>query len=208
LDIVGRDTNSAYIHKAWTGTDWYPGVTDWLDLGGNFSSAPAIVSWGPNRIDIFGISAKDGAIKHKYWNGDIWVPTSKDWEDLGGGPFIGDPVVSSWGESRFDIWAVDENGALNHKFWDGWAYQGWENLQGKFSTAPQVVHWSPGKIDIVGKVGSAYTSKAFVDTAWYPSFEGWYDKGGDFASDPAIVVQKGASKYRFVSIFPSILGLG
>jgi hypothetical protein len=109
-------------------------------MGGNFSSAPAVVSWGPNRLDIFGIGADDGAIKHKYWNGDMWVPGSTEWEDLGGGPFVGNPVASSWGEGRFDIWAAGaEDGQLNHLFWDGAAYQPWEKMGGNFKTAPTVV---------------------------------------------------------------------
>jgi hypothetical protein len=188
-----------YAHKAWTGVSWFPSLTDWEDLGGNFSSAPAIVSWGPNRLDIFGVSAEDGAIKHKYWNGDAWFPSFSDWEDLGGGPFVGSPVASSWGEGRFDVWAAaKDDGQLHHLFWDGAAYQGWEKMGGNFKTAPTVVHWDVGKIDIVGlfdgKDDSHYHSKAYDGYNWYPSFDGWYDKGGDFANQPAVVVNKGISK--------------
>ncbi|KAE9987503.1 hypothetical protein EG328_002488 [Venturia inaequalis] len=216
FDIVGRSPSNTYLHKAWTGASWYPSVTEWTDFGGNFSSAPASVSWAPNRLDIFGIDAESGGVKHKYWNGDVWVPQGEEWEDLSGGPFTGDLTVSSWGEGRFDIWAAGENGELNHLFWDGAAYQGWEGMGGKFSTAPAVVHWDTGKIDIVGlfdgKDGdSQYHSKAYGGGSWHPSATGWYDKGGDFAGQPALVVNKGTSKYnrsphlRYTNPIPDLL---
>ncbi|MDD2481991.1 MAG: hypothetical protein PHF82_07680, partial [Lutispora sp.] len=44
------------------------------------TSAPAAVSWGPNRIDVFG-RGQNQSLWHKYWNGARW----SDWEDLGGG---------------------------------------------------------------------------------------------------------------------------
>lgn len=201
LDIVGRSSTNTYLHKAWTGASWYPSETEWSDFGGNFSSTPASISWGPNRLDIFGIDAESESVKHKYWNGDSWVPQGKEWEDLGGGPFIGDLSVSSWGPGRFDIWAAGKYGELNHLFWDGAAYQGWEKMGGKFKTAPTVVHWDVEKIDIVGLFdgdgGDAqYHSKAYGGGSWYPSATGWYDKGGNFTGQPALVVNKGTSKFN------------
>ncbi|KAK3061749.1 hypothetical protein LTS18_005523 [Coniosporium uncinatum] len=107
----------------------------------------------------------------------------------------------SWGEGRLDVWAVHEDSELQHKFWNGSMYQGWESLGGSFTTAPQVVHWSEGKIDIVGKNGSCYVSKAFDGENWYPSYDGWFDKGGKFASEPAIWANKGTN-------FIYVLGVG
>ncbi|KAK3061750.1 hypothetical protein LTS18_005524 [Coniosporium uncinatum] len=66
FDIVGRSTNMTFLHKAWTGTDYYPAVDKWEDLGGNFSSGPATVSWGPGRLDILGVSAESGSMLHKF----------------------------------------------------------------------------------------------------------------------------------------------
>lgn len=194
LDIVGRGSEGGFFQKAWTGSGWYPDPTGWLDLGGKFASAPSVASWAPGRIDIVGIDTK-GDILHKYWNGERWVPDGLEWESLGGGPFIGDPLLTTWGPDRFDIWAVAHNGSLHHLYWNGAGqiYVGWEDLKGNFSTAPQVVHWDVGKIDIFGKNGTSYISKAFDGYNWYPSFEGWFDKGGDFVSEPAAVVNKGTS---------------
>ncbi|QDS67863.1 hypothetical protein FKW77_007812 [Venturia effusa] len=199
LDIVGRSQTNTYLHKAWTGAAWYPSITEWEDFGGNFSSAPASVSWGPNRLDIFGIDAEIGSVKHKYWNGGSWFPSLDGWEDLGGGPFIGDLTISSWGANRFDVWAAGkEDGELNHLFWDGSAYPGWEKLGGKFKTAPAVAHWDVDKIDIFGLFDgeggdTKYHSKAYAGGNWYPKDKEWYERGGDFAGQPALVVNKGTN---------------
>jgi hypothetical protein len=70
-------------HKAWTGSAWAPSQTDWGPLGGSFISAPTMVSWGSNRLDIFGVGG-DRAAYHKAWTGSAWAPSQMDWESLGG----------------------------------------------------------------------------------------------------------------------------
>ena len=49
------------------------------NLGGILTNRPTIVSWGPNRLDIFA-RGTDGAVYHKWWNGNKWG----GWESLGG----------------------------------------------------------------------------------------------------------------------------
>lgn len=116
-------------------------------------------------------------------------------------------MASSWGEGRLDIWvAAEKDGQLHHLYWDGTAYQGWETLGGKFKTAPSVVHWDVGKIDIIGVFDdSHYHSKAWDGSNWHPSSDGWYDKGGDFAGPPAVVTNKGSSKLRYAIVCLSLL---
>jgi hypothetical protein len=48
-----------------------------------YSYPPAAVSWGSNRLDIFGLGT-DGAMYHKAWDGSRWHPSTLDWERLGG----------------------------------------------------------------------------------------------------------------------------
>jgi hypothetical protein len=45
----------------------------WEALGGVFSSPPAVVSWGDNRLDIFGLG-NDKQMFHKAWDGTAWRP--------------------------------------------------------------------------------------------------------------------------------------
>ena len=196
LDLVASTLFGAYLHKAWTGDGWFPDGGEWEDFGGEFASDPTVVSWGPERLDIFGIDHKSGSIKHKFWyGGDNWAPV-EGWEDLGGGPFIGTPLATSWGPDRLDIWAVGKDGQLNHKFWDGGRYSEWEKLGGNFTTAPAVTHWDVGRIDIVGKsTDGHYRSKVWDGFGWLPTFDGYFDKGGSFASEPQLISTKGRSKY-------------
>ncbi|MBO1912168.1 hypothetical protein J4G37_46155, partial [Microvirga sp. 3-52] len=44
-----RGTNQRLYQRTWNGSRW----ENWVDLGGSLTSAPAAVSWGPNRIDVF-----------------------------------------------------------------------------------------------------------------------------------------------------------
>ncbi|GAW20248.1 hypothetical protein ANO14919_097470 [Xylariales sp. No.14919] len=196
LDIVGNTDNGTYLHKAWTGTDYYPTGQQWEDLGGNFSSTPYIASWGPDRLDIVGLSAETNSLWHRFWEGTRWT----EWEDLGGGPFIGNPIATSWGSGRLDIWAVDKQGVLNHKFWDGFQWNGWEQLGGKFSETPQVVHWSKGKIDIVGKnANGRYYLKSFDGGNWNPSLDGWWVLSGPYSSEPRLITK--TEKQNFLYLF-------
>lgn len=188
LDIVAKLGNS-FVHKAWTGTEWFPSDSAWENFGGDFSSDPVVTSWGPGRLDIIGISSDGGSILHKFWH-EGW----SKWEDLGGGPFVKMPKVTSWGPGRLDFWAIDEEGKLNHLYWDGSQYQGWETLGGSFSHVPQVVHWNATKIDIVGKEGSTYRLKSFDGSEWHPSKDGWYDLASDFESEPSVVARRSTSK--------------
>ena len=57
-------------HKSWNGTKW----SDLENLGGHLTSAPAVVSLGPNRTDTF-IRGFDNAMYHKFWDGTNW----SDW---------------------------------------------------------------------------------------------------------------------------------
>ncbi|MFI0910505.1 matrixin family metalloprotease [Streptomyces abikoensis] len=44
---------------------------------------PAVVSWGENRLDIFGLGL-DSAMWHKAWDGTHWLPSPDGWDRLGG----------------------------------------------------------------------------------------------------------------------------
>ncbi|KAI1366826.1 hypothetical protein F5Y08DRAFT_112975 [Xylaria arbuscula] len=197
LDIVGNAFNGSFLHKAWTGSDYYPSGKEWEDLGGNFTGVPSIGSWGADRLDVVGVSAVTGSLFHKYWDGSGWSA----WEDLEGGPFIGKPVVSSWGPNRLDLWALDENAALQHKFWDGFQWNGWETLGGKFTQTPRVIHYAPGKIDIVGRNAddNKYNLKSFDGHQWNPSTEGWYElEGGAYGSEPKLVTKAQGQNFFYL----------
>ncbi|KAK8091292.1 hypothetical protein PG994_000797 [Apiospora phragmitis] len=198
LDIVGRTKNGSYVHKAWTGHDWFPAGDKWEDFGGEFFSDPALVSWAEGRLDVIGLAA-NASLMHKYYQGGEWSA----WEDLGGPGFIGNPRATSWGPDRMDFWAIDSSeGSLHHLYWDGQGYAAeWENLGGEFTDTPRVVHWKPDHVDTVGKSldDGKLRIKNFDDGSWNPSVEEWWTLAGPFVSEPALIAKNGTGKFPFVS---------
>jgi hypothetical protein len=150
----------------------------------------AAVSWGPNRLDIFGVGAADDQMYHKTWTGTAWYPSPTDWEPLGGalGSFV---AVAAWGPDRLDIFGLGTDGQMCHKTWTGTAWYpsptDWEPLGGKFTSPPAVASWGPGRLDIFGLgTDSQMYHKTWTGTAWYPSPTGWEPLGGAFAGPPAV----------------------
>ena len=69
---------------------------------------PPVVSWGPDRLDVFQICA-DGHVWHTAFNGVGWQTA---WDDRGGpeAPLIpGALSVVSWGPNRIDVFIGGEH---------------------------------------------------------------------------------------------------
>jgi serine/threonine protein kinase len=140
-----------------------------------FTFSPAVVSWGPDRIDLFG-RGTDGAIYHNYWDGS-W----HTFESLGGN-FIYGPAVSSWGAGRLDVFAIGTDDAIYHNYWDG-SWHGWgDRLGGAFTSAPAAVSSGFNHIDVFGKG----TDNAIWHTYWDGSWHGFDSLGGVFVSAPTV----------------------
>lgn len=172
IEISLREISGASQGPA-TGPAW----SDWEDLGGHLASAPAVSSWGIDRLDVFGKS-KDGSLLHKWWDGMEW----SEWEDLGGN-LASAPGAVSWGPDRIDVFAVGQNQALWHLWWNGSVWSEWEDLGGILISAPAAVSRGPNLIDVFtrGESGSL----------WYKGWDGshwsvWIDTGdGSINSGPA-----------------------
>ena len=52
------------------------------------------ISWGFNRMDVFGQDLKSGDIDHKFWDGYQWQPSVEALEDLGPGEGLGGPPAA------------------------------------------------------------------------------------------------------------------
>jgi hypothetical protein len=115
---------------------------NWESLGGVLTSPLGAVSWGPNRIDVFG-AGTDSALWHRWWDGSKWG----GWESLGG-VLESPPAVDSWGPNRIDVFVVGTDSALWHKWWDGSKWGGWESLGGIIVSEPEVVSWGTNRLDI------------------------------------------------------------
>ena len=93
-----------------TRTEW-----DWSApeaLGGALAGAPAAVSWGAQRIDVFGRNAADNQLWHRKYDNGWSAP------ELLGGNLASDPTVASWGAGRLDVFWRDSDGALKHNAFD------------------------------------------------------------------------------------------
>jgi|GEM_PF-3285765 serine/threonine protein kinase len=173
--LQSRPAPKVGVHKVVPGVKTMPTVPP-PPPGITFTIAPAAVSWGPNRVDVFG-RGSDGALYHNYWDGS-W----HTFESLGGN-FLYGPAVSTWGPGRLDVFAVGMDSALYHTYWDG-SWHGWgDRVGGVFTSTPAAVSWGPNRIDVFDRG----TDNAIWHNYWDPS--GWHafdSLGGGFVSAPAV----------------------
>ena len=107
-------------HRAEIAGHW----TDEEDLGGTCASAPAVVTWAPDAMEVFAIFP-DGTLWNRYWDGSSWHP----WESLGGSLDPSSvPAAASWGPDRLSVIARGTDGATWHRWWDGSRWVAWERI--------------------------------------------------------------------------------
>ncbi|MEU0314883.1 hypothetical protein [Nocardioides sp. NPDC006273] len=149
-------------------------------------AAPAVASWGPNRIDIFA-RGLDKASFHKAW-AQGWFPSQNDWEAVGGG-FTSAMALESWGKDRLDAFGVGLDQAMWHKAWaGGWSpgQSAWEPLGGAFVSPPAVTSWGQDRLDIFALgTDRGMWHKAWAQR-WSPSQNDWEPLGGAFLHPPAV----------------------
>jgi len=154
------------------------GWSQWEDLGGILTSAPAVASWQPNRLDVFA-RGQNQALWHRYWNGTRW----SEWEDLGGVLTSG-PAAVSWGPNRIDVFGRGQNQALWHKYWDGTRWSAWEDLGGVMTSEPAVASWQANRLDVFTRGQNQALWHKYWDGARWSE---WEDLGGVLTSAPAAV---------------------
>ena len=71
LDVFARGPGNTIWHRSYSDEN---GWAAWENMaGGAVTSAPAAVSWGINRIDLFA-RAGGNVLCHKWWDGSVWRP--------------------------------------------------------------------------------------------------------------------------------------
>jgi uncharacterized protein YqjF (DUF2071 family) len=172
LDITVTGPDNNVYHKAYEDGTWFPSVNpdEWDLIGGTTSEAPAVASWGQQRLDIF-VRGMDRQLYHKAYDNGTWYPSAgpSSW-DLLGGLMIGPPVAVSWGPNRVDVFIQGLDTAVFHRAWDNGAWQAWDFLGSLIIGTPSVVCWAPGRMDITvsGRDGRVY-HKAYDNGKWLPS---------------------------------------
>ena len=148
--------------------------------------APASISWGTGRIDVFGQGA-DGGLWQKWYdvNAGGWQPWNKLPGTLGSAP-----AVASWGTGRLDIFSATASGELQHLWYGGGSWGSWESL-GKpapnvtLASAPGAISWGTGRIDIFARGSDGELWQKWYDVnagGWQP----WGRIGGVLNSAPTI----------------------
>ena len=120
-------------------------MADWESLGGEFTSAPAVCSWGPGRLDVFG-RGTDNALWHKWFTDGEW----RGWTSLGG-TLTAPPAAVSWGVGRIDVFVRGGDLALWHKWFTGGRWSDWESLGGGLNFGPAVSSWGPRRLDVFAR---------------------------------------------------------
>lgn len=181
LDIVCIGADHRMYYKGWDGTRWIPSREGWSKpIGGVVGDwAPSLVSWGPNRLDVFAIGTADQLLHLSSANGKDWFPQkggAPEWEDLGG-KITSKPVAVSWGPDRLDIFVRGTDNGVFHKAWDGKQWRpsklDWEPLGGETLDEPAAVSWGPGRLDVftraVAEGEEGYRIQhLFWDDGWGP----------------------------------------
>lgn len=119
MDIFTISASGSLQHKYYDSTAWKPSLAAFETLAEGFDPDfdLAVTSWGPNRLDVFGLG-KHHVLTHKYWDGSSWQPKGKETEDLSG-YLSGSPAAVSWGKDRHDVFALTIEGEMFHTYFDG-----------------------------------------------------------------------------------------
>lgn len=167
LFTVGSDLRLR--HRTYADGQW----TGWQDLGGALTSAPAVASWGANRLDVFARGI-DNTLQHIWYDG-----TWHKWESLGG-KLTSAPTVASWEAGRLDIFARTTGNTMIHKwFASGWS--NWENLGGGLTSAPTAASWGKSRLDVFARGKDNALWHKYFNGKW----SGWESLGGLISSAPS-----------------------
>ena len=171
------------------GTTWH----SWVAQGGVLRSAPAVASWGVNRLDVF-VLGTNSEIWHKFFDYNRW----SGWSSLGAPPRapggildpdeedeeISDPAAVSWGRNRIDLFATGTSGRLWHKWWDGTRWLGWKDLGGDLAGPPAVSSWATNRLDVFAPGAEGDLQHIFWAGSGWSS---WESLGGVIEGRPAAV---------------------
>jgi hypothetical protein len=144
------------------------GWTAWQDLGGAITSAPAAVSWGSGRIDVFARGA-NGEVVQNYRDGaGGWAGWSTPGE-LRGMVLRSAPSCTSLEQNTINCVALREGYGGVTQFW--WNGQRWDrnDLGGDATSAPAIVAWGRGRLSLLVRNSNG----TIIHKYWQPGFADW-----------------------------------
>ena len=121
-----------------------------------------------------------------------------EWHKLTGINVADDPAVVSARPGRIDLFALGTDGLLYRRtyadgFWNGWSQV---DERTRFDAAPAAASSSPGRIDLVGRVGGDLVTASLVGSRW----NAWalVPTAGRITSAPALVSRAPGTLDAFV----------
>ncbi|MEO6468847.1 MAG: glucosaminidase domain-containing protein [Acidimicrobiia bacterium] len=171
--------NSMWIYAGQPGANvWSP----WTSAGGVLTSAPAVASWKPNRLDLF-VRGDNGALWHQRSNYGVWY----GWESFGAPPVglaADDPAAVAPTSGQIDVFVRGNDNHLWHRLYDGTTLQPWEDLGGSISSGPAVASWAADRLDLFARGPAGDLLHRFrIGTSW----SAWESLGGGLVGTPAAV---------------------
>jgi M6 family metalloprotease-like protein len=155
----------------------------WVDTGLPFGQAPALTSWGPDRLDMFARNG-DQLVQKSWSTGGGWAPTGDHYWYLASG-LASDPSAVAYGGSNVDIVYLGKANNVIHTWWNGsrWTTEdlgGWVSGRPTISVAPDGT-----RMDVFARVGTQlwHRSWAGFKNAW----ANWEYVGVNVDSDPVAV---------------------
>ena len=163
-----------------------PEFAGWTQLAASGPvSAPAAVSWGKGRSDLFVVDSA-GRLLHRWFVNGQGGP-GNSWRALGrpsGVKLVGQPAAVSQTSGSLDIFARGSDNQLWHRAYrPGSGWSGWFARGGTITSAPSAVSWRNGHIAIFATTPSGTVWERSWANRWYP----WRSVGsGAMTSAPAV----------------------
>jgi glucose/arabinose dehydrogenase len=141
--VRGGDRRVWYATQSTAGGAW----SAFHPIPGAVASAPAAVSWGGNRVDLFARSL-GGQLLHAYSTGGGYSA----WQNLGGS-ITSAPAAASLGTNRLDVVVRSGNAdSLVRRRWNGTTWGTFSSLGGLTTGAPAAsADRSTGRITVYGR---------------------------------------------------------
>lgn len=144
------------------------GWSSWQDLGGTLTSAPAPVSWGAGRIDVFARGGNGEVVQNAKDGPGAWTGWGTPGE-LRGIILRSAPACTSAAPNTINCVALREGyGGVFQFYWDG---QRWNrnDLGGDATSAPTIVAWGRGRLSVFVRNSNG----TVIHKYWQPGAGDW-----------------------------------
>jgi hypothetical protein len=197
LDVFASYSDDTVAHWSLS-NGWQENLPNTLALPREVTSAPSVVSWGPNRMDVF-VNAQGGLAWWWWdnpgtggggWSGPRAIPGFSNYNCQG------PPNAVSWGLGHLDVfcqgWPEGVSASQLMHFWYDNGWNGPVPRGGTMVSAPGAVSWGAGRLDVFSALA---TPGGFLEHWWWDngpagSAGGWggpEDIYGFFTGQPCAV---------------------